>query len=286
MKKALIAPLLMVNALLYAEPSAFGAGTLSSDNPYGLTESEKIIFENKKELRYQGQKIDQLSEKVEGMRSVVESLSMKVGETGQRINAMSDQSSSASEDQILSLKEDIEALKKEQADNYQKINEVLQKLSTMIDKINSDYVTQDQLNGQSVKKKVTKETPTASKASYKNLSNADMLKEAVGLYRKKYYTKATPMFIELAEKSYKPATSNYYLGEISYYQKQYSDAIVYYKKSVGHYDKASYMPTLLLHTGISFGHLDDTENKKRFLQALIDSYPTSQEAKIAQNQLN
>jgi len=36
-----------------AETSAFGAGNLDSDNPYGLSESEKIIFQNKKQIRYQ-----------------------------------------------------------------------------------------------------------------------------------------------------------------------------------------------------------------------------------------
>ncbi len=106
------------------------------------------------------------------------------------------------------------------------------------------------------------------------------------MYRKKYYTKSFPLFVELAEKSYKPATTNYYLGEISYYKKRYSDAIVYYKKSVGYYDKASYMPTLLLHTGISFEKLNDDENKEKFLNALLSSYPNSSEADIAQKHFN
>jgi len=34
------------------------------------------------------------------------------------------------------------------------------------------------------------------------------------------------------KKGYKPAASNYYLGEISYYTKKYADAIFFYKKSV------------------------------------------------------
>ncbi len=150
----------------------------------------------------------------------------------------------------------------------------------MIDEIDSNYVTSDELKSISVKNQPTNQNrPT-------KLSSGDKLKKAVAIYRKKYYTKAFPIFVELAERSYKPATTNYYLGEISYYKKRSSDAIVYYKKSVGYYDKASFMPTLLLHTGISFHKLDDNENKEKFLQALLSSYPNSNEAKIAEKYLN
>ncbi len=266
--------LLTLNA---REISSFGAGALDSDNPYGLSESEKIIFENKKQIRAQNQQISDLSEKLEGMRSVVESMSSKIGKTGQRLNELNNQTSS---DELDDVRADIKELKRVQSENYEKINEVLKKLSSMIDEIDSNYVTSDELKSASVKKK-----PTNKNRSTK-LSSGDKLKNAVALYRKKYYTKAFPIFIELAERSYKPATTNYYLGEISYYRKRYKDAIVYYKKSVGYYDKASFMPTLLLHTGISFHKLDDVENREKFLQALLSSYPDSNEAKIAEKYLN
>ncbi|MCH9813347.1 MAG: hypothetical protein K0U47_05320 [Epsilonproteobacteria bacterium] len=271
----------LLSSVLYsAETSAFGAGGLDNSNPYGLTESEKVIFENKKQLRNQNQKIDDLSEQIEGMRSVVDSISTKLGKTGQRINALDQQKNATSDDELAMIKSDITELKRVQNENYEKIDNVLKKLSTMIDKINSNYVTHEELTVRDTKKKLS-----SSKTESK-LTNAQKLKKAVAMYRKKYYTKSFPFFESLVKKGYKPATSNYYLGEISYYKKRYSDAIVYYKKSVGHYDKATYMPTLLLHTGISFEKLDDTENKVKFLEALLSSYPQSSEAKIARKHLN
>jgi TolA-binding protein len=45
------------------------------------------------------------------------------------------------------------------------------------------------------------------------------------------------------------------------------------------------MPVLFLHTGISFEKLNDIENKQRFLEALLSSYPNSPEAKIARKHL-
>ena len=279
--------LIVCSLSLYgAETSAFGAGNLDSDNPYGLSESEKIIFQNKKQIRYQDQKISELSEQIEGMRSVIDSISSKLGKTGQRINELNVQSSQASDDEISTMKNDISELKRTQSENYEKINAVLKKLSGMIDKINGNYVTVDELSSRISKKKVTSSPSTKSTKTKSKLSNSEKLKSAVALYRKKYYTKSFPLFVELAEKSYKPATTNYYLGEISYYKKQYSDAIVYYKKSVGYYDKASYMPTLLLHTGISFEKLNDNENKEKFLNVLLSSYPNSSEAELAQKHFN
>lgn len=281
MIKKFIVVAIFTLSLNSAETSAFGAGSLDSDNPYGLSESEKIIFENKKQIRYQDQKILDLTEQVEGMRSVVESIGLKLGRTGVRINEINQQSSQVDNEDIEKIKSDIDELKRIQSENYEKINEVLKKLSGMIDKINGNYVTRDELSSRSVKKKSISSSKKKSK-----LSNAEKLKSAVAFYRKKYYTKSFPIFVELSERSYKPATSNYYLGEISYYKKRYSDAIVYYKKSVGYYDKASYMPTLLLHTGVSFEKLNDSENKEKFLNALLSSYPNSSEAKLASKHLN
>lgn len=278
--KKIITFIFLTISLNAAETSAFGAGSLDSDNPYGLSESEKIIFENKKQIRYQDQKISELTEQMEGMRSVVDSISSKLGKTRQRISEIDKEGVDIAESELEKIKNDIKELKKIQTENYEKINSVLLKLSSMIDKIDSDYVTHSELKSKSVKKKLNKPKKKSK------ISNAQKLKDAVALYRKNYYTKARPIFIELSEKSYKPATTNYYLGEISYYKKQYSDAIVYYKKSVGYYDKATYMPTLLLHTGISFDKLNDSENRDKFLQALISSYPNSSEAKIAKDHLN
>ncbi len=281
MKKFLLLSIFLVFSLNSAEISAFGAGSLDSDNPYGLSESEKIIFENKREIKYQARKISELKEQLEGVRSVVDSMGMKLGRTGQKISELNERQSKTDAQEIISIKEEIIQLKKVQSENYEKINSVLKKLSSMIDEINSNYVTKDDFNSISAKKKSSNNSSKQSK-----LTPGEKLKNAIALYRKKYYTKAFPIFIELAERSYKPATSNFYLGEISYYKKRYSDAIVYFKRSVSHYDKASYMPTLLLHTGISFGKLDDYANRDKFLQALLMSYPESSEAKIARKHLD
>ena len=70
--------------LLSAEPSAFGAGDLNSQTPYGLTSNEKVILDTKNRLRKvsvksnnQGNQLDSLRERIDGLQSIIESLSRK-----------------------------------------------------------------------------------------------------------------------------------------------------------------------------------------------------------------
>jgi len=270
----------VVNRLI-AEPSAFDAGVMDSDNPYGLTESERVIIENKKRslqnqklIRKQSITVDELQERVEGLSSVVDSLSSKFGQTSQKLNSFEENKNSASDDDIEELKKELNDLKIENQKKYKKINETLKRLISLI--------------GGSSKEDNSKNTTLkqATKKSSKKISNSKLINEAVKAYRSKNYSKAEEKFSILAKRSYMPAKTNYYLGEIAYKQKRYDDAISYYKKSVGYYDKASYMPTLLLHTALSFKGLGEEDNAKEFFNTLIDGYPDSPEADIAQKYLN
>ena len=278
--------LLLVGAstVLFAEVSAFGAGDLKSDNPYGLNESEKVVFANKKAtlenrraIKALKIQVSDLQESLEGLRSVVSSLSEKMGKTGAKLHQLDAQPKGVDESEIARLKADLQAQK---AQN-EKIMQTLKKLTVMIDNINSDYVPRSELK--SLKKKVTNKRSSVKQTKTK--SSKTMLSEAIKAYRQKQYEKAKGLFETLDARNYKRATSNYYLGELSYYQKRYPDAIVYYKKSASLYDKASYMPTLLLHTGLSFKKLGEKENATRFFQAVVDSYPKSPQAKIARKYL-
>ncbi len=276
MKKLFLLSLVSLSFLQASEPSAFGAGALDSSNPYGLTESERSIVENrqvslsnKKLIRQMTLKIEQLEETVEGLRSVVESMSGKIGQTGQRLNEISSQNTKASSEDILNLQSQLDDLKKSSENNYLKIDRTLKKLTKVMgspQKKNSKKIVQP-------KKKSTK-------------SNAQLIKSAVSDYRAKRFTKAKEAFKTLADKNYKPAQTNYYLGEIAYYRKNYEEAIYHYKKSVGYYDQASYMPTLLLHTALSFQKIGDEANAQRFFDTILSTYPESAQANIAEKYLN
>jgi len=126
-------------------------------------------------------------------------------------------------------------------------------------------------------------SPTDNALSAKAPSK--LYSEGVRLFVKQAYDEAAKRFTLTAQKGYKPAASNYYLGEIAYYTKKYDDAIFYYKKSAGLYDKAGYMDVLLLHTAISLERTGNKKQAKLFYENVVESYPGKKAAAIAKRRL-
>ncbi len=257
-----------ITVLNASEPSVLSAGDLDSGNPYGLTEDEKRILQNKKEIAalrreiaFLKNEISLLKESVEGLRSVISSYSDSIGELKAKLASMDVNASGKSE----VSKEDIDKRFKVLEENDKKLEAAIKELALVVASSSS--------------------SKRGSSSKNKKLTSAELYKKALKNFRQHKYADAEALFLELLNKKYKPARVNFYLGEANYYQRKYKDAIVFYKKSIELYDKASYIPTLLLHTGISFKKIGDTENAEKIFNALIANYPKSKEAKIAKKYL-
>jgi len=284
--------------LLASEPSAFNAGNLDTPNPYGLTSAEKIVLENKKRLHTvlvksnnQSYEVDSIRERIDGLQSIVESLSRKAQDNKRELKKLSTENS----EKLLSSNE----YEKRISIAVENNTKLLNKISVLVDSINKDYVTKLEFN--SLVKDVNKfkelvaielsknNTPKEKKkkpAKYEKTSNSDIAISAQVNFDKKYYTKAIEQYNYLINNSYKPAKAHYMIGEMNFRRKKYTDAIAYFKKSASLYSKASYMPTLMLHTAISMDKTGDTENAKTFFNAVISNYSNTQEATEAEEKLN
>ncbi|WP_404318325.1 tol-pal system YbgF family protein [Malaciobacter canalis] len=309
---------IMLSSLAFAnEVSVFGAGDLNSNEPYGLNSTEKYILKNKNELgkidtKFKGVKttLETVSERIDGLESIYEGDSQKLNKTVITLNKIVKQIEEIQNttsknktdienlknvtNQLLTMQEEISS---ENRKNLDTLKEAIDKLSKQLIKINKEYVSFSEMK-KNMKQFVTveefnafKETlgkktsvKTKSTTKTKKLSYAqkeEMLNEAKELFKKDYFTKAIPIFEELVELNFKPAEGNYYLGEMWYYRDKFEKAIDYFKKSAVLYDKASWMPRLLLHSAISFENIKDYKNATKFYSTLIDVYPNSKEAKIA-----
>jgi len=267
MKKLLllISFLFSVTVLNASEPSVLSAGDLDSGNPYGLTEDEKRILQNKKEIAALKRELSLLrselavlKESVEGLRSVISSYSDSIGEIKSKLAIMELNATSKNSENDEEISKRLSLLE----ENDKKLESAIKELAALIS---------------SPKK--------SSSSKSKKLTSSELYTKAIKAFRKHRYADAEALFLELLNKKYRPARVNFYLGEANYYQRKYKDAIVFYKKSIELYDKASYIPTLLLHTGISFKKIGDTENAEKIFNALIANYPKSKEAKIAKKYL-
>ena len=132
--------------------------------------------------------------------------------------------------------------------------------------------------------KAKKAEPKPNKTSQNNENFASMPASAVfesaqKNFDAKKYDNAKAAFEYLIQKNYRPAYSNFMLGEIAYAKKLYKEAIPYYRTSVNLYDKGSYMPRLLYHTAISCDKIGDKQSANKFYSTLKVAYPDSDEAK-------
>ncbi|MEA3289595.1 MAG: hypothetical protein U9Q04_05370 [Campylobacterota bacterium] len=308
--------LIVASQLLSAnEISVFGAGDIDSPNPYGLSKTEKVIVKNKQELTTTKKKInkvssviDDISQRLEGLESVSDSEGQKFFTLKNKLqkhtkdyesyklesdNFKSDTQSSLSEfrTKIQKLDTSIDNNNK----NISKLRKDFEKIVKIVNDINANYVTKKEFNkllkllDKKEAKKIVKSSTAKTNSKpidFKNRSKKDLIVEARALFKKDYFTKAIPILEYLIKENYRPAECNYFMGEIKYYRKKYEDALHYFKTSMMLYDKAKYLPKLLLHSAISFEKIGDKDNANNFYNTLVDVYPDSIEAKEASKKIN
>jgi TolA-binding protein len=251
-------------SLLYAyEPSIYGAGDIDSASPYGLTKTEQAVLENKKTLQMLYNRMTEQQRKIDGLTTVIEGQNREILELKEQLEVQTNQISKNTSSQD---------------DNA--THSMLLELGQMIDNINNTYVSRDEL-----KKVLAGSRPSPSLGSPMGSNPADTYRKGVQLFGKRSYAAAKTRFEETVGINFKPAASNYYLGEIAYYTHSYNDAVSYFKLSASLYDQASYMDVLFLHTAIALDKSGERAQARSFYQHVIDTYPNKKSASIARNRM-
>jgi len=231
--------------------------------------AKKVIIQNRKTITALQRRVDELEERINGVTSLMEGLNATIAEMKMAEGMGGNPARAKTPDNTQLLKE----------------------LGLMIDNISANYVSKDDLKEALAGKKLTSKRKRSTKDTASNSSSLDgkstskIYSEGVRLFVKQRYDEAEKRFIVTDQKGYKPAASNYYLGEIAYYTKKYEDAIFFYKKSASLYDQASYIDVLLLHTAISLEKTGDKGQAKTFYKNIVDNYPDKKSAKIAKDKL-
>jgi tol-pal system protein YbgF len=92
-------------------------------------------------------------------------------------------------------------------------------------------------------------------------------------------------FLKRFPKSNVADSAQFWIGETYYRQKHYENAILEYQHVIENYPKGNKVPDALLKQGLSFIKLGDKSNGRLVLKELIKKYPSSEQAKIAKQQL-
>lgn len=322
--KSLLA-IVLLNSFTYGkEISVFGAGNLESSSPYGLSRAEKAVLQNNEKLNGLSSKIDtlelkvgsfeskqdELSQRIEGIKSVYESDSQNINST--KLKIKSSENKFEEQANALSLKIDENSKKiieiSTKLDDFislqKKNNKLLEdsnlKLLAIINKINAEYIKKvefdelvafinknstEQITSATQKRQENTIVESIEKQKVDKKDNKDLFDEGVKLFKSNQISKAMPIFEQLVMNKYKPAESNFYFAETKFIKKEYKEAIQSYKQSMIANDKAEYIPKLLFHSAISFENLRQMENAVNFYKTIIEVYPDSQEAKDAAKKL-
>ena len=264
----LLSLLFLTSLPLLAEYSEYGYNKEYNDGSEGPVRTsvpaKEVIIQNRKTITALKRKIAEQAERIDGLVSLVEGLNTSMAEL--KTNPASSTVNNGNDNTAL-----------------------LKELGVMIDKINENYVSKEELQkalkGNYKPSSKNSKDQSVENDSMEGKSTSKLYSEGVRLFVKKRYAEAKKRFTLTDTKGYKPAASNYYLGEISYYTKKYEDAIFYFKKSAGLYDQASYIDVLLLHTAISLDKTGDKSQARTFYNNIIDNYEGRNSANIAKERL-
>ncbi|HEF2147134.1 TPA: tetratricopeptide repeat protein [Campylobacter coli] len=301
--------------LLYAESSAFGAGDLTSDSPYGLTSGEKLLKGKLDTLSNNdaqvNSRINEIEQRVEGLQSTLEGINSQYAKSNSRLTQLETNFEAMENNlstELQNLKAYVEESRKIQDTNNKQIKKILAELSSLVDSINANYVSKDDLNDFNLSANNTLVIPTSDDKnatslkennasvipvkekevkqiddSWKKKKNNEILDLAIKDLNDNSYENSKTKLNYLISKQYKPARANFWLGEIEYKQKKYNNAIAYYKTSSALSTKGDYFPKLLYHTAISLDKIGDPKTANGFYKALKTNYPNSPEAKASPN---
>jgi len=228
--------------------------TISIITIFLLSTTLSNAVSDRQKMALMQQQIDQLSERVEGLTTVMEGLSSNISELKIAQSRISSISATVGESRV--------------------------------DKNGQKVLKEDEKTTKSVKKNyLVDKKETVDREDIESKNSSTLYREGAQFFQKQQYQKAEDRFKLMIDKGYKRASSNYYLGEIAYYTKRYSDAIHYYKKSAKLYDKASYIDILLLHTAVSLEKRGDRVEAKLFYETVVNNYPDKKSSKIAKKNL-
>jgi TolA-binding protein len=282
----------VMGIFLFAETSAFEAGNLDSPNPYGLTDDEKHILQNKEDIKNlkelvisqnklikkQQTELNKLKVKYLNLKMKFDLLSQKMGGVETLLPTFEKnvvdvkklkKECNRTEIATLNLEEVIKANQLREQNNTQKIINLIETLAQNLDKLENDV--------NSLKTK---------KDDFRNLSKYKMFDKAIGYFRKSNFSKAKEIFNYLYEQKYKPATTLFYLGEIEYKQGHFKKALVFYKNSIKKYPKHTFFTAeLLYHTGYALQKIGQKEAAKKSYLKIINDFPNSIFVKYAKKRI-
>ncbi len=131
-------------------------------------------------------------------------------------------------------------------------------------------------------------SPPSQASAVSSLKGNALYDEALLQVRQKNTIKGREMFLQFVRENPKSSllpNALYWLGETWYHEQEYGEAILSFKDVAGRFPDHNKAPAAMLKIGYCYERLNDTNNARFYLQALIDEYPKSEPARLARKNL-
>lgn len=266
---------LLATGVLLAEPSVYGHSYSSGAQ---VKRNSNLIYSLK-------QKVAKQQEEIDGLRSVIESLSRQVN----RLSAAGKTRSTASSDleakKIRALENRVARLEKRLSGSRSSSHSQESQKRASASGISTKTERSAESRQSPKKRTKTQQSKSGANSSLEKAPSNKLFSRGVRLIKQKRYSDAKLRFDILLKRNYKPASCNFYEGEIAYRSGRYDDAIKYYQKSVELNENAAYMDRLLLHTAFALEKSGEKAQARNFFQAIVDGYPGTASARVAKKHL-
>lgn len=133
------------------------------------------------------------------------------------------------------------------------------------------------------------EAPVATQGAVSPATGEALLSEGLIKMKKEDFAGARESFNAFMTgnpKSPKVADAQFFLAETYYNEKWYEKAILEYQTVIARYTKSPKRPAALYKQGLSFAKIGDEANAKARYKDVVNLYPQSPEAKLAQKNLD
>ena len=274
-----------------AEPSAFRAGDMSLDEPYGLTPTEQQIHQNRQAITRLDRRLFALEQQGDELTTLIGGLHELVRGNGESVRRLERQmaelqsalghAQGAEERQgqeLEHLKGEIDQALSIHGANHQKLVSSIEELQKSLEQSATRSALQrsiDQLVAEiEINRKAIGElrgvtTPLALEQT----PLETLFAQGRQMIESRDYDGAEARFAHLIAQEFKLSESHFYLGTIHYFRQEDNRAISAFKKSAEIDDQARHMPVLLFYTAIALARQGNQGEAKRFFETLIRLYP-------------
>ena len=179
-----------------------------------------------------------------------------------------------------------EGTEKEKSNQVNRVEEIARSNKDRIIRLEQylDY----EVSAKEIEKSAGTQQETPASKEKKVLTEAELYEAAKVAFDSGQFEVAREKFQQLLKqfpKSEKSDNAQFWIGEIYFREKWYEKAIMEYQKVIENFPDGNKVPASLLKQGLSFFNLDEKANARLILKEMINKYPASSEAKIAQDKL-